>query len=192
LFFGNELQLTEDYGRIINQRHLERIERLLQGVKIIFGAEINREQKFISPTIVEPDSEDSPIMQEEVFGPVLPVITFENIDEALQLIRRHPDPLVIYVFTKNKALAKKIAEETSSGDMVINEQVLHFGHLHMPIGGKGSSGIGKYQGKYSFDAFSHNKSVMHRSFYPDLQVRYPPYNEAKLKNLKRLVRWFFR
>ena len=188
-FFGDAI-LSPDYGRIINQNHMNRIGRLMQDVKVIYGGVVDDQNKFISPTLVEIHLLDEPIMQEEIFGPVLPVIPYKNIHEAFAIIARNPDPLVFYLFTHNRSLIKQVAEKTSSGDLVINEVVLHFGHLKLPIGGKGSSGIGKYQGKYSFDEFSHKKSVMHRSFFPDLSVRYPPYNDKKLKFLKRMFKWF--
>ncbi len=191
IYFTKDPNKSNDYGRIINTKHVNRIAALLKGVKIMYGGKIIPEEKYIAPTIVEVSTLDAAIMQEEVFGPVLPIIAYETIEQALTIIQKNPDPLVVYLFSKNKPLIKKLIEEVSCGDMVINEVMLHFGHLYMPIGGKGNSGIGKYQGKYSFNEFSHKKSVMHKTFFPDLAIRYPPYSEKKLNLLKNLFRLFF-
>ena len=189
LFFGDDASLSKDFGRIINDHHLSRIEKLFEGVKILYGGNVNQKEKYISPTIVEILNLQSPIMQEEIFGPILPIITYDSVEEIFEIIHRNPDPLVFYIFTQNKKLINKFAREISCGDMVVNEVVLHFGHLKFPIGGKGTSGIGKYQGKYSFDEFSHKKSVMHKSYFPELNVRYPPYTSKKLNFLKWLFKW---
>lgn len=190
-FFKNELVTTEDYGRIINNNHVNRIQKLLQGEKIIYGGQVIAEQRFIAPTLVEVTNPDRPIMQEEIFGPVLPIIAYEDFAEVKSIIDRNPDPLVLYLFTRDQDLINRCATEISCGDMSVNEVVLHFGHLHMPIGGKGASGIGKYQGKHSFTTFSHMKSVMHKRFYPELDVRYPPYTIKKQRTLKALFRYIF-
>lgn len=190
-FFKNELVTTEDYGRIINDNHVSRIQKLLQGEKIIYGGQVIPEQRFIAPTLIEVTNLDSPIMQEEIFGPLLPIIAYDNFEEIQSIIDRNPDPLVLYLFTKDQALIDRCATEIGCGDMSVNEVVLHFGHLHLPIGGKGASGIGKYQGKHSFTTFSHMKSVMHKRFFPELDVRYPPYTEKKRRTLKALFRYIF-
>ncbi len=188
--FGKDIKQSPDYGRIINTSHFDRIIKLFEGQNIIYGGITDRVEKYISPTLILDPNPDSPLMREEVFGPVLPIIGYTDLVSALELIKNNPDPLVLYLFTKNQILIKKIAEEIRCGDMVINEVMLHFGHLKLPIGGVGNSGIGKYQGKYSFDEFSHKKSVMRKYFFPELNVRYPPYDKVKLKFLKRMFRWF--
>ena len=190
-FFQNDLIASQDYGRIINDQHVARIQRLLQEQKVIYGGTIKPELRFIAPTLVEVTDMQSPIMQEEIFGPVLPIISYTHPDEVWRILEMNPDPLVLYLFTTDQHSVYQFAQEASSGDMVVNEVVLHFGHLHMPIGGKGASGIGKYQGKYSYDVFSHPKSVMHRKFYPDLSIRYPPYDRSRVNTLKKLFRHFF-
>lgn len=190
-YFQNELIKSEDYGRIINTFHVDRLSKLIANEKVIYGGEVHREQLFISPTLVEAPSMQSPIMQEEIFGPVLPIISYHSFDEVKQIIDQNPDPLVVYIFSKNSEHIRICAEEVGSGDLVINEVVLHFGHLHLPIGGKGASGFGKSQGKFTFDAFSHKKSVMHRAFFPDLTVRYPPYDKRKAGFIRWVFRYFF-
>lgn len=190
-FFHNDLIASEDYGRIINEQHVARIQKLIEGQKVIYGGMVKPELRFIEPTLIEVTDMDAPIMQEEIFGPVLPILSYTHPDEIWPILERNPDPLVLYIFTTDDRSVQQFAEEASSGDMVVNEVVLHFGHLHFPIGGKGASGIGKYQGKYSFDVFSHQKSVMHRKFFPDLSIRYPPYDQGKVNTLKRLFKHFF-
>lgn len=188
--FGKDAKLSPDFGRIINTTHFDRINKLLDKQNIVFGGITDRDEKYISPTIILDPDPASPLMREEIFGPVLPIIGYTNIEKALDLIKNNPDPLVLYLFSKNKTRIKKVSEEIRCGDMVINEVMLHFGHLKLPIGGVGNSGIGKYQGKYSFDEFSHKKSVMHKYFFPELNVRYAPYNKKKFLFLKRMFRWF--
>ncbi len=190
-FFGKDAQQSADYGRIINNFHFDRVCNLMKNEKIIYGGKSDKTDKYIEPTLIELLKQDSAIMQEEVFGPLLPIISFSKIDDAIKIINEHPNPLVIYLFTTNKNLMRQFAEETSSGDMVINETVLHFGNLFMPIGGKGSSGFGKMQGKYTYDAFSHHKSVLQKRFFPDLPIRYPPYTQGQLQKLKILFKYIF-
>lgn len=187
---GKDAINSPDYGRIINTAHFDRIVKLLEGQQIVYGGVTDRETKYISPTIIVDPSPDSAIMHEEVFGPVLTVIGYTDLEKALLLINKNPDPLVIYLFSKNKTLIKRITEEFRCGDMVINEVVLYFGNLKLPIGGVGTSGIGKAQGKYSYEEFSHKKSVMRKYFFPEFGIRYPPYNQKKLQFLKRMFRWF--
>jgi len=190
-FFGKDAQQSADYGRILNDFHFERICKLMANEEIIYGGKTDKSDKYIEPTIIELNNLESPIMQEEIFGPLLPIISYSDINDALKVINQHPTPLVIYLFANNKNLMNKFVDETSSGDLVINETVLHFGNLLMPIGGKGSSGFGKMQGKYTYDAFSHNKSVLHKRFFPDLPIRYPPYTASQLNKLKMLFKYFF-
>lgn len=190
-FYGENPLKSPDYGRIINPFHFNRVSSLLDGEKIIYGGKVDANEKYISPTLVEITNLNSPLMESEIFGPILPIISYKNLEEALAIVNQHPNPLVFYIFTKNMALAKQLGREISCGDMVINETVLHFGDIMMPIGGKGDSGFGKTQGKYSYEAFSHQKSVLSKRYFPDLPVRYPPYNQRQLNQLKVLFRFLF-
>lgn len=191
MHFGTSSENSPHYGRIINPMHVQRLQKLLSGAHVVYGGRVIAEDKFIEPTLVEIQDRHAPIMQEEIFGPILPYLTYRNRAEVEEIIAKNPNPLVLYLFTRNKASVQQYANEISCGDMVVNELVLHFGHLHLPIGGKGSSGMGKYQGKYSFEAFTHPKSVMHRKFFPDLAIRYPPYTTASLSRLQQFYRHFF-
>lgn len=192
IFYGDDPQQHPDYGRIINKRHWERIMKLIPGAEVLAGGTGNEADLYIAPTIIRPKDTAHPSMQEEVFGPVLPIFTYQTIDEAYTFIDRHPDPLAMYLFSKDRKLADKLSRDISSGDFVVNEQVIHFGHIHLPIGGKGNSGFGKYQGKHSFDIFSHQKSIYRKFFFPDLPVRYPPYTTRKFQMIKALFRIGYR
>ncbi len=190
-FYGDDPELSNDYGRMIHRKQFNRIESIIINSKIIYGGQLNVETLFISPTIVEITNMNEVAMQEEIFGPVLPIVNYENIEEAIQITKMHHDPLVCYLFTKNKKLITHIQQQIPAGDMCINDVVVHFGHSNLPIGGRGNSGIGKYQGKYNFETFSHLKSVLHKTFIPDLSVRYPPFNNSKFQRIKKLFNWFF-
>lgn len=189
--FGDDAQKSNDYGRIVNTAHTERVKKLIDGQHILYGGRTDIGDRYIEPTVIEIKDLSSPIMQEEIFGPVLPIILYDNIDEAIAVIKRNPDPLVLYAYTNDRRLVHKLMTEVRAGDMCVNENVLHFGHLHLPIGGVGSSGIGKYQGRSSFEEFSHKKSVLDKKFFPDLAFRYPPYTESKLKQLKFFLKNFW-
>jgi aldehyde dehydrogenase (NAD+) len=190
-FFGKDPASSPDFGRIVSINHTDRILALLQDVNILYGGQINRDERFISPTLVDIPSLNHPIMEAEIFGPVLPILTYKSEEDIRRIVRRNPNPLVLYVFTRNKSFARKMIHQIPSGDASINELVIHFGHLFMPIGGRGSSGFGKYQGKYGFDACSHFKSVLDKKFIADLKVRYPPYTPKKLQLLQWLFKWLF-
>ncbi|PLZ14733.1 aldehyde dehydrogenase [Fischerella thermalis] len=186
-FYGNNPAISPDYGRIINQKQFDRIISLLKGNKIIFGGETNREQLYIAPTLIENVSLTDSIMQEEIFGPVLPIIEYTDVSEAIALINSLPKALALYLFSNNKSLQQRVLQTTSSGTVCLNETVMHIGVSSLPFGGVGDSGIGSYHGKFSFDTFSHYKSVLHNPFWLDLKWRYAPYTKGKLSFLKRLI-----
>ena len=189
-FYGRDPKSSPYYGRIINERHFKRISQLiLNSGKIVYGGEMNADEKYISPTILDDITPDSPIMKEEIFGPVLPVMEYENIDEVIGFINERPKPLALYLFSKNDDLVDKVLKETSSGGSCINDTLMHIANPNMSFGGVGESGVGGYHGKHSFDAFSHDKSVMHKSFFPDPPIRYAPY-KTSLKVLKFLISKF--
>jgi acyl-CoA reductase-like NAD-dependent aldehyde dehydrogenase len=186
-FYGNNPAISPDYGRIINQKQFDRITNLFKGNKIVFGGETNREQLYIAPTLIENVSLTDSIMQEEIFGPVLPIIEYTDISEAIALINSLPKALALYLFSNNKNLQQRVLQTTSSGTVCLNETVMHIGVSSLPFGGVGDSGIGSYHGKFSFDTFSHYKSVLHNPFWLDLKWRYAPYTKGKLSFLKRLI-----
>lgn len=185
-FYGEHPETSPDYARIISQRHFERLVNFLKDGEIRIGGETNPESLYIAPTVLNNISWEDTIMQEEIFGPILPVIEYSDITEAIACINSRPKPLALYLFSQNKNLQHRVLQETSSGGVCINETVMHFGVPSLPFGGVGDSGIGSYHGKASFDTFSHKKSVLQNSFLFDLKLRYPPY-KGKLSLLKRLL-----
>jgi len=183
-FFGENPAHSVDYGRIINLSNLNRLAALLSEGKIITGGKINAEDRYLSPTIIDDIKPQDPIMQEEIFGPILPVMTYSKFDEIKEYINSKPKPLALYYFSQNRENKMKAIREIPSGTMCINETVVQFGNSYLPFGGVGNSGFGKYHGKFSFDTFSHLKSVLYKSTIVDLPFRYPPYTGAKLKIMK--------
>ncbi|MEA1952160.1 MAG: aldehyde dehydrogenase family protein, partial [Planctomycetota bacterium] len=194
-FFGARPELSDDYGRIINSRHTRRLADLLgkttarpgPSFQTVIGGRWDVESRYFAPTILKGVSPDSPIMGEEIFGPILPVISVSGIDEALEFLRPRPKPLAVYAFTHDKQVERRILQETTSGGVCINDVVMHLTALGLPFGGVGASGMGAYHGRHSFEAFSHQRAVMRRTLHPDLKLRYPPYDEKKLKWLRRLM-----
>lgn len=186
-FFGNNPEESKDFGRIITPKHFNRIKNLIDG-DIYFGGQTNEADKFIAPTIINNASWNDKVMQEEIFGPVMPVIGYNTVEEVINTINAGNKPLALYVFTKSPAFADKIIDNTSSGAVVVNDVLVHAGHPHLPFGGVGASGTGAYNGKLSFDTFSHKKAVLHRSFLLDVKQRYAPYNAKNLNFLKFAIR----
>ena len=185
-FYGDRPANSPDYGRIINQKQFNRLVALLADGKIVIGGETDADTRYIAPTIIELTSLDVPVMQSEIFGPILPVITYQDVSEAIAIVNQRANPLALYLFSRNKNLQQRVLQETSSGSACINDTVMQFGVPTLPFGGVGSSGIGKYHGKASFDTFSHYKSVLHRSLAIEIKLRYPPYR-GKLPLLKRIL-----
>ena len=186
-FFGNNAEESYNYGKIINAKQFERIISYLhQGTKVI-GGKHNKENLFIEPTIITDVPLDAPVMKDEIFGPVLPVISFKTIDEAKNIIAQNPNPLSLYVFTSSVKKEKEWLESVPFGGGCINNASWHLTNHHLPFGGRGFSGMGNYHGKYSFDTFSHRKAVMKTPAWFDPAVKYPPFKE-KLKLFKWVIR----
>jgi aldehyde dehydrogenase (NAD+) len=185
-FYSDNPATSPNYGRIINQKHFERLVKLLQNGKILIGGETDSSQYYIAPTIIDHVSNTDPVMQEEIFGPILPIIEYTDITEAIASITSRPKPLALYLFSDDKNLQQRVSQETSSGAIGINNTLMHIGVSSLPFGGVGDSGIGSYHGKASFDTFSHYKSVLNKPFLLDVKLLYPPY-EGKLSWLKRLL-----
>lgn len=178
---------NQNYTQIINQKNFDRLQGLIEKDKIYHGGDCNKENRTISPTIMIDVSLDDKIMQDEIFGPILPVLSFNNIDHAITNIKRFAKPLSCYIFTKNKMIRNKILNEISFGGGAINDAVMHIAEKNLPFGGVGDSGIGNYHAKAGFDAFSHPKSILQKSFRLELNLKYSPYTSSKLKWLKRLI-----
>ena len=177
---------SDAYLKIINEKHFDRLVSLIDKDKIFYGGIIDREKKYISPTILHNVSLNDKIMEEEIFGPLLPVIDFENINDVIAGIKTKPKPLSFYLFTKNSALKKKLISELSFGGGSVNDAVMYFANSNLPFGGVGSSGTGAYHGKAGFKEFSHYKSVLIKANWFEPFIKYPPYSNFK----KRLLGLF--
>ena len=186
-FLGEQPATSPDYARIINQKHFNRLVEFLQYGKTIIGGESNSSELYIAPTVLDGVSLESPLMQDEIFGPILPVLTYSDVTEAIAIVNQRPKPLALYLFSHNKKLQRRVLQSTSSGSVCINDTVMQFAVPGLPFGGVGSSGMGKYHGKASFDTFSHYKSVLNRSLILDVKLRYAPYTKSKLQLLKRIL-----
>ncbi|MFQ6069444.1 MAG: aldehyde dehydrogenase [Candidatus Aminicenantales bacterium] len=182
-FFGENPEKSPDFPRIINEKHFERICRLLEKGRILEGGKTNTKTRYIAPTIMDNISPHDPIMKEEIFGPLLPLIEYENLEDAISFVNSRPKPLASYFFSENRKKQKKVISHTSSGGACINDTIIHLGSTALPFGGVGRSGMGAYHGKASFDTFSHRKSVMRKSNLIDIKVRYAPYR-GKMKIIK--------
>ncbi|MDM9381044.1 aldehyde dehydrogenase [Chlorogloeopsis sp. ULAP01] len=185
-FYGENPANSPDYARIIHDKHFERLIKFLDDGEIVIGGKTNRDQLYISPTVLDHISWDDYVMQEEIFGPILPIITYTNIADVINNINSRPKPLALYLFSNNKNLQQRVLQSTSSGGVCLNDTLMQFGVPTLPFGGVGDSGMSSYHGKASFDTFSHYKSVLQNSFWLDLKWRYAPY-EGKLSFLKRLI-----
>ncbi|QLE47204.1 aldehyde dehydrogenase [Nostoc sp. C057] len=185
-FYGDNPISSLDYARIISQKHFDRLVNFLKDGEVIIGGENQSSERYIAPTVIDNVSSEDSVMQEEIFGPILPIIEYTDVAEAIALINSKPKPLALYLFSQNKNLQKRVLQETSSGGVCINDTVMQVGVSSLPFGGVGDSGIGNYHGKASFDTFSHNKSVLQNSFWLDLKWRYAPY-EGKLPLIKKLL-----
>ncbi len=185
-FYGKDAEASEHYGKIINDKQWLRITSYLGDGEIVYGGKSNREKLFIEPTIMTGVSADAKIMQEEIFGPILPILTYESNDEALAVINKNPNPLAFYVFTENKADEQYWLTNVPSGGACVNNATMHITNHDLPFGGRGFSGTGGYHGKQSFDTFTHTKSVLKTTTWIDPGFKYPPY-KGKAWLLKRLI-----
>ncbi|XP_054143486.1 aldehyde dehydrogenase family 3 member A2-like [Melozone crissalis] len=194
-FYGEDVKSSPDYERIVNQRHFKRILGLMEGQKIALGGETDEASRFIAPTILTDVSPESKVMEEEIFGPVLPIVTVMSVEEAIEFINLREKPLALYVFSNNKQLIRRVIAETSSGGMTANDVIMHSVLPDLPFGGVGHSGMGAYHGRFSFETFSHRRSCLIKDFRWDVanRLRYPPGSEelmqlAKLFLLKQCAR----
>lgn len=178
---------TEHYTRIINTKHFDRLQNLIDPKKVIFGGKTDLEKLYIEPTVMDNVSWDDALMQEEIFGPILPILTYRHIDEVLEEIKSHEKPLSAYIFTENSAEQEKFTQEISFGGGCINDTMMHITNPNLPFGGVGNSGMGSYHGKYGFKTFSHQKSVLNKTTWGEPSLKYPPYSEAGKKWLKRIL-----
>ncbi len=185
-FFGDKPEESYSYGKIINEKQFNRIVQYLEQGTIAYGGRTNKEQLFIEPTILENVQLNATIMQEEIFGPVLPIIVFNNKAAAMKIIRQHQNPLAFYVFTSSSEKEKDWLESVAFGGSCVNNASWHLTNHNLPFGGRGFSGTGSYHGKFSFDTFSHKKSVMKTPTWFDPSIKYPPF-KGKLNLFKKVI-----
>jgi len=185
-FYGENPKLSLDFGRIINALHFERMSKFLESGRIVFGGEKDEQDRYISPTIIDNISWDHEIMEEEIFGPILLVIEYDDLSEAIKEILNRPKPLALYFFTEKKSLAEEALKKLSFGGGCVNDTVIHLANPHLPFGGVGDSGIGYYHGHRTFEIFSHYKSIFFQSRLIDIPLRYPPF-KGKLKWLRLFI-----
>lgn len=186
--FGPNPLLNPSWGKIISQKHFHRIVRLLSPGTVVHGGRTDEASLKIEPTLLDHADWNDPVMQEEIFGPVLPVLTYDRIEDALRMVEERPHPLAFYLFTKNRRLARQILSASSFGGGCVNDTVIHLATSRMGFGGFGESGMGSYHGKAGFDTFSHKKSIVDKRFHPDLPMRYQPCSALS----EKLIRLFLR
>ncbi len=193
---GKGIIQSPDYARLINTKHFDRIRQLLKdalqkGAQVEAGGELDEESRYVAPTLISNIREDMLVFQEEIFGPILPILTYKHLNDALALIHSQPKPLALYFFGKDEGKAKRVMAETSSGNLVINDCVLHFLHSELPFGGVNNSGIGKAHGKYGFMAFSNEKGVLkQRIGFNNVSLLRPPYGIRVKKLIATMMKWF--
>jgi len=186
--YGRDPLKNRDYGRIINARHYERIMGLMDPEKVILGGVGDSETCRIAPTVMDNVTADDAVMQEEIFGPILPVIAYDTLEEAEAFIRSREKPLALYLFTRTQGVEERFLRHVPFGGGCVNDVVVHLATSHMGFGGVGRSGMGAYHGKKSFETFSHEKSILKKFPWPDLPLRYQPYTKGKLKVIKKVLK----
>ena len=186
-FYGDQVKASSDYPRIINEKHFDRLKGLILPGKIAIGGELSKEDKFISPTIMKDVSWDDKVMEEEIFGPILPIIPYEKLDDAVLEIVKRPKPLAFYLFTENSQKREEILTKVPFGGGCVNDTIMHIANPNLPFGGVGASGMGSYHGKKSFETFTHYKSILVQKTKVDIPLRYPPY-AGKLNWIKFFLR----
>ncbi|QGK72922.1 aldehyde dehydrogenase [Flavobacterium sp. SLB02] len=186
--YGKKIDKSPDFARIINTKNWLRLASMIEPEKVIFGGETDANELYISPTLIEEPALDSPVMKEEIFGPILPILIYKTEADIQNVISRYEKPLSFYIFSENKSFAKKLIKTYAFGGGCINDTVVHFSNKRLPFGGVGHSGMGAYHGKLSFDIFSHHKAVVKKANWLDLPMRYAPYKD-KLASIKRILDW---
>lgn len=187
-FYGDDPQKSIDYCRIINEKHFDRLSNYLKDGDIVFGGKTDRDDLYIEPTIIDDVKWDDTIMQEEIFGPILPIIEYEDLNKVIEKINSLEKPLALYIFSRNKKTQEKILKETSSGGGCINATIQHVGTPYLPVGGVGNSGMGKYHGETGFYTFSNQRGIMKKSLMFDFKLPYAPYGN-KVQTLKKMYKY---
>lgn len=185
--FGENVRNSEDYPRIVNKSSLERLSGYLNDGKIYYGGNIDEDNLYMEPTLIIKPDLNSPLMSDEIFGPILPILVYEDLDNVIKFINHREKPLALYYFSESKKKIKYVLTSTTSGGVTINDTIIHVANPNLPFGGVGSSGVGKYHGKESFETFTHNKSVMKRGTFIEFNIRFAPYKN-KLNLVKRIMK----
>lgn len=187
-FYGQNPKESNDYGRIINQRQMERLIQLIDRDKVLFGGDYDMDDRYISPTLLDNIAWEDKVMEDEIFGPIMPILEYEDLDGVIEQINSRPKPLALYLFTENKAVEKKVIENISYGGGCINDTMTHLASPYLPFGGVGTSGLGSYHGAKSFEIFSHRKSVLKKSTRVNLSFIFPPYDKKKVSLVRRIMK----
>ena len=185
-FYGEHPEENPDYPKIINEKHFERLKGLMQAGNLLEGGQLRPETRQIAPTLIDGVTPDDPIMQEEIFGPLLPVLTFDQIEEVFSFVSGRPKPLALYLFSTDEAVIRRTLGTLSFGGGCVNDTITHIANPSLPFGGVGNSGMGQYHGKRSFDTFTHQKAVLRKGRWPDVPVRYPPFRN-RLSLLRKIL-----
>ncbi len=186
-FYNHEYKDNEDFGHIINENNYERLVGFLKDGRILYGGGHDKESQHIDLTLIEVIDLDKPIMTEEIFGPILPIVGYSNVEEAMGIVERNRDPLAMYVFSNDKKFVDTLLHKVPFGGGCVNDTLLHLSNEHLPFGGRGTSGMGNYHGSYSYEAFTHEKAVLHSTMVFDLKLKYPPFKPQALPFLKKVL-----
>ena len=186
-FYGDDPHASKDYSRVISPRHFSRLASLISSGKVAIGGQTEQSERYIAPTVLVDVKQDSAVMQEEIFGPILPVLEIGSIDEAISFVNSRPHPLALYVFAQDNSVNEKVVAETTSGGVTVNGTIMHMTGPYLPFGGVGESGMGAYHGQSGVDVFQHLKPVLKRSTLLDAPLAYPPYTKRKFSILKKFI-----
>lgn len=187
-FYGENPKESSDYGRIVNERQMNRLIQLIDMDKAVLGGEYDIENLYIAPTILDNVTLEDKVMEDEIFGPILPILEYRDLNEAIKLINSRPKPLALYLFAENREVEKRVIENVSYGGGCVNDTMTHLASPHLPFGGVGTSGLGSYHGAKSFETFSHMKSVLKKSTRINLSFIFPPYNEKKVMLVRKFMK----
>lgn len=188
-FYGNDIINNKEFGRIINEKHMNRLNNILENDKdkIVVGGDVDFKQRYISPTIIRDVTLEDSVMEDEIFGPILPVIKYKDLEDIKYYISKHKNPLALYVFSENDDFSEDIIRRFTFGGGCVNDTISHVASAHLPFGGVGTSGMGNYHGRASFDTFTHTKSIVKKSTKIDIKLVFPPYKE-KIKLIKKIMK----
>ena len=188
-FYGNDIINNKEFGRIINEKHMNRLNNILENDKdkIVVGGDVDFEQRYISPTIIRDVTLEDSVMKDEIFGPILPVIKYKDLEDIKYYISKHKNPLALYVFSENDDFSEDIIRRFTFGGGCVNDTISHVASAHLPFGGVGTSGMGNYHGRASFDTFTHTKSIVKKSTKIDIKLVFPPYKQ-KIKLIKKIMK----